>query len=52
GLSAHHRGGQLPGYCPAHQPGARMVFVGRLRKMGMRKGQGWGHHDGGMQRKG
>ncbi len=30
GLSAHHRGVQLPGYCPAHQSRARMVSVGRL----------------------
>lgn len=34
GLSAHHLGGQLPGYCRAHQFRARMVFVGRLPTFG------------------
>lgn len=29
-LKLGHRGGQLPGYCPAHQSRAIMVSVGRL----------------------
>ena len=45
------RGEAIKAFYAALSPEQQKTFDGEHRKMGMRKGQGWGHHDGDMRPK-